>query len=563
MAADPAEWGDSASVLPPQHVPAASQYEPEQPAGDPLTTIGHIGRYAIKYKIGEGGLGSVYAAHDPLLSRLIAIKTLNVEVAEAQRREFNALFLHEARAAASLSHPHIVTVFDAGISDNKAYIAMELLKGRDLRQLRKEGWRPNHAQAALIVRRVADALAYAHSKGVVHCDIKPANIFMLSRTQPRVLDFGIARVAHHNDHNIEDITGGSPYYMAPEQIRQQPIDRRTDVFALGVVLYELLTDQKPFRGNTLAEVTEAVLNHNPPQAHTLNPDVPRLLSDIAARAMDKDVAHRFRSARALSRELRQWLEEHGQEGESGSDGFTPVRSRRAIGLSAALLVLAGLGVWSWVSNRPSPPDKAATAPAVAASHPSPSPASTVTASLPPTQPTPAPTPAPTPTPTPAPVPEAAPEPAPLASAPLEPAAAASAPPAVPQAMSPPLPATAPVPVASPTPVASAPLAAHTAVTRPARETPRERRARENQDAAAPPKATTPSLAVGLVRIAVSPWGQVEVDGAPVGLAPPLNELTLSEGKHQITLRNGDFPPYSISVKVTPGQPIVIKHNFGS
>ena len=141
----------------------------------------------------------MFAAHDPLLSRLIAVKTLNVEVADDERESFNAMFINEARAAGGLSHPHIVTVFDAGISDKRAYIAMELLKGRDLRQLRQEGWRATPAQAALIVRRVADALAFAHSKGVIHRDIKPANIFMVGRTQPRVLDFGIARVAHRQD----------------------------------------------------------------------------------------------------------------------------------------------------------------------------------------------------------------------------------------------------------------------------------------------------------------------------------------------------------------------------
>ena len=209
----------------------------------PSPTIGHIGRYALKHQLGEGGIGTVFAAHDPLLTRLIAVKTLHVEVDESERESFNALFLNEARAAGGLNHPHIVTVFDAGISDDRAYIAMELLKGRDLRQLRQEGWRATPAQAALIVRRVADALGYAHSKGVVHRDVKPANIFMIGRTQPKVLDFGIARIAHQHDaHNqTGEIAAGSPYYMAPEQARHEPTDRRADVFSLGVVLYELLT----------------------------------------------------------------------------------------------------------------------------------------------------------------------------------------------------------------------------------------------------------------------------------------------------------------------------------
>ena len=301
-------WSDTDIGAPPGPAPVfATNAQPK--TDDQMPTIGHIGRYALKYKIGAGGLGTVYAAHDPLLSRLIAIKTLNLEIAPEEREAFNALFLNEARAAGGLSHPHIVTVFDAGVSDSSAYIAMELLKGRDLRQLRQEGWRPTPAQAATIVRRVADALAYAHSKGVIHRDIKPANIFMVGRTQPRVLDFGIARITHQHD-GAGDIAAGSPYYMAPEQVRQQPVDRRADVFSLGVVLYELLTDKKPFTGRTLTEITGSVLDHKPPRADELDAGVPAALAEIVARAMEKDPEHRFRSARALSRELRHWLEEN-------------------------------------------------------------------------------------------------------------------------------------------------------------------------------------------------------------------------------------------------------------
>ena len=312
-------WADSGIGLP-KGPAAAFATNPEAQSEEQMPTIGHIGRYALKYRIGEGGLGTVYAAHDPLLSRLIAIKTLNLELSAEERESFNALFLNEARAAAGLSHPHIVTVFDAGTSDNSAYIAMELLKGRDLRQLRQEGWRPTPEQAALIVRRIADALAYAHSKGVVHRDVKPANIFMVGRTQPRMLDFGIARVAHRHE-GAGDIAAGSPYYMAPEQARHQTVDRRADVFSLGVVLYELLTDQKPFRGTTLAEISKAVIEHEPPLACEVDTRVPRALANIAARAMVKDPEQRYRSARTFSRELRHWLE----ESEGSAEVEEPVR----------------------------------------------------------------------------------------------------------------------------------------------------------------------------------------------------------------------------------------------
>ena len=306
-------WSDSDPPPVPAGAPVAFTGLVATPADRVMPTIGHIGRYALKYQLGEGGLGTVYAAHDPLLSRSIAVKTLHLHIADDQRAAFNAIFLDEARAAAGLAHPQIVTVFDAGISNDRAYIAMELLKGRDLRQLRGVGWRPTPAQAAIIVRRVADALAYAHSKGVVHRDIKPANIFMTSRTQPRVLDFGIARVAHERGGaGSTELAAGSPHYMAPEQARREPSDRRADVFSLGVVLYELLTDVKPFRGGTLADITRAVLEHEPPRADSVDADVPAGLATIAAKAMAKDPEQRHRSAGALARDLRGWLEDHGR-----------------------------------------------------------------------------------------------------------------------------------------------------------------------------------------------------------------------------------------------------------
>lgn len=526
-AADAAPWGDSDGEAPKGPV-AAFPTNPPARSDDQMPTIGHIGRYALKYKIGAGGLGTVFAAHDPLLSRLIAIKTLNLEISAEERESFNALFLNEARAAGSLSHPNIVTVFDAGVSEhngeNSAYIAMELLKGRDLRQLRQEGWRPTPAQAALIVRRVADALAYAHSKGVVHRDIKPANIFMVGRTQPRVLDFGIARVAHQHDSSAGDIAAGSPYYMAPEQVRQEPVDRRADVFSLGVVLYELLTDQRPFRGGTLSEITKSVLEHEPPRADVLVPAVPAALAEIAARAMEKDPDHRYRSARSLSRELRHWLEENSNP-DAAPEPEAPHPPRRLMLAGAVLsgLGLLGLGLWLGLAVHPDVEPPVAAAPAVVA------PAQTVAA---------------------------APEPAPTAAGPV---AAAPAPLE---------PAPAPPPVTPPAPepvVAVAPAPAPAAVAAPAPKpavAPRPVRPREIRSAAAA-TPTPAAVPLGTVRIAVTPWGNVEVDGAPVGTTPPLNELTLSEGRHQITVRNADFPPLSTVVTVTPGQPVTLRHRFGS
>ena len=324
-----------------------------------LPTIGNISRYALKYTLGEGGLGTVYAAHDPLLSRAVAIKTLHVDPSMTDPERFNALFLNEARAAGGLSHPQIVTVYDAGTSEQGPYIAMELLRGKDLRQLLAQGWRPTPSQAALIVRRVADALSYAHHKGVIHRDIKPANIFMTGRTQPRVLDFGIARIrqaeslAQRDDSQsrFHELVGGSPYYMSPEQVRRLPVDRRVDVYALGVVLYELLTGQRPFAGNSLEEIAEAVLRQPVPLAHEVNPEVPRALSEIVAQAMHRERDQRIRSARRLSQALREWIEgadapDVPQEGRSAlADGGVSGGAKRwLLPLAASGWVLALLGI---------------------------------------------------------------------------------------------------------------------------------------------------------------------------------------------------------------------------
>ncbi len=363
-------WNDSDADLMAGPRAVFSTNPPGVPAGD-LPSIGRIARYDLKYRIGEGGLGTVFAAHDPVLSRLIAIKTVHVEVAPAERDSFSALFMNEARAAAALSHANIVTVFDAGLSEGGAYIAMELLKGVDLRQLRLEGWRPTPAQAAQLAAKVADALAYAHAHGVVHRDIKPANIFMVGRTQPRVLDFGIARLTHRLDAAAhDDVCGGSPYYMAPEQILQQPTDARGDVFSLGVVLYELLTGERPFKGQALAQIQHAVLEHVPPPANEIAPDVPATLARIAARAMTKTPDGRYPSAAAMARALRQCQDDRADNADARTAQLRPVhpsaaRSRRwaafAAAAAAAALLLGLIIGWLVWSQRQSVPETGAAA----------------------------------------------------------------------------------------------------------------------------------------------------------------------------------------------------------
>jgi len=363
----PAETEGETTVAPPPPVLAGIG------PGMEGESIGHVGRYALKSVLGKGGLGTVYNAWDPLLSRTVALKTLHIDSDPASRESLDAMFLNEARAAAGLSHPHIVTVFDAGPSDSGVYIAMERLQGQDLRHLLLQGVRPGPIEAAQVVRRVADALAYAHRKGVVHCDVKPANIFMTGRMHPKVLDFGIARVAHRDVPALDGVIAGSPYYLAPEQIDGRSVDRRSDVYSLGVVLYELLVGKKPFEGKSLEEITAAVKAGDAIPAHRVSPKIPLGLSVIASRAMAADPDQRYPSARHLSMELRHWVdsaEARALKDEArGVAAQAPARNPLLrVGLPL-LGFLAVIGVLAWLKFGTSPAELAATPPPPSAAAP--------------------------------------------------------------------------------------------------------------------------------------------------------------------------------------------------
>jgi len=497
-------------------------------------SIGHVGRYALKSVLGKGGLGTVYNAWDPLLSRTVALKTLHIDSDPASRESLDAMFLNEARAAAGLSHPHIVTVFDAGPSDSGVYIAMERLQGQDLRHLLLQGVRPGPIEAAQVVRRVADALAYAHRKGVVHCDVKPANIFMTGRMHPKVLDFGIARVAHRDVPALDGVIAGSPYYLAPEQIDGRSVDRRSDVYSLGVVLYELLVGKKPFEGKTLEEITAAVKAGDAIPAHRVSPKIPLGLSVIASRAMAADPDQRYPSARHLSMELRHWVdsaEARALKDEArGVAAQAPARNQLLrIGLPL-LGFLAVIGALAWLKFGTSPAELVATPPPPRAAAPVPTAAATPSAVTI----------------------------APAAVAAEEAAARASAAAAGPTASA------AAVADAGSAAATSAPAADATA-SRPAVISKAEAARRRKAAAVASVTEGVPITAVlaeGVVQLAISPWGQVEVDGKPMGTSPPLTRLTLNSGNHTITVRNTDFPAYTQTVTVDGESPVTLRHRFG-
>jgi serine/threonine-protein kinase len=266
--------------------------------------ISHLGRYEIVGELGQGAMGVVYKATDPLIDRIVAIKTITLSLALEEREEYEARFYQEAKAAGRLSHPNIVTIFDVGRSGDIAYIAMEFLQGRELRDILNDEKLLPIDQVLDIVAQVALGLAYAHEHGIIHRDVKPSNIMVLRDGHAKITDFGIARMASAAVRTQTGMVLGSPKYMSPEQVMGKLTDQRSDIFSLGVMLYEMLTGQPPFLGENVNAIMYQTLNAVPQPPSSLNPAVPDMLNFIVAKALAKDIDNRYQGARDLANDLR-------------------------------------------------------------------------------------------------------------------------------------------------------------------------------------------------------------------------------------------------------------------
>jgi predicted Ser/Thr protein kinase len=269
-----------------------------------------LGRYEVVRELGKGAMGIVYLAKDPLIGRLVALKTIRAaaHADDDETKEFRERFIREAQAAGILNHPAIVTVHDIGQDDASgvSFIAMEYVEGQNIKEVLSQGRALSFDQIGDLIAQVADALDFAHSKGIVHRDVKPANIILLDGNRAKITDFGIAKIAS-GAANLTS-TGqflGTPNYMAPEQIKGAPVDGRTDIFSLGICLYECLTRRKPFGGDSLTSISYKIVHEPFPPLHEINPQIPEGYEEVVANSLAKDPARRYQRARDLANALRQ------------------------------------------------------------------------------------------------------------------------------------------------------------------------------------------------------------------------------------------------------------------
>src|SRR5215469_2511751 len=329
-----------------------------------------ISHYRILEKLGAGGMGVVYKAEDTRLNRAVALKFLPEDLAhDAQALE---RFRREAHACSALNHPNICTIYDVGEQDGRPFMAMEFIDGETLRHY--IGGKPLSTERVLdLCIQIADALDAAHSEGIIHRDIKPGNIFITKRGQAKVLDFGLAKLVPkgigtgspnaprgipEEPTSIVGVISGTPSYMSPEQVRGDDLDTRTDLFALGLIAYELATGHQAFGGKSGGAIIEAILTRSPAPATSLNPELPPKLEEIIRRLLEKDRDQRYQSATAVLEDLR-LLRREFETGHTAtiripqSTATTPRRpyARVAMALGALLVVAVAVGGRLYTTRR--------------------------------------------------------------------------------------------------------------------------------------------------------------------------------------------------------------------
>jgi serine/threonine protein kinase len=493
----------------------------------------HLNRYQVLTELGRGAMGVVYKAQDPVIDRTVAIKTISLEEPGSETNAWRQQFYREAKSAGRLNHPNIVTIYDVGESEEVAYIAMEFLGGQSLREILDSGTVLPPAAIAEIAAQVADGLAFAHLNGVVHRDIKPANIMVLDNGVVKITDFGIAHLPS-GTRTIAGTVFGSPKYISPERLQGHEVDGRSDIFSLGAVLYEMLTDFPPFFGGDLGAIIHQVMEVTPAPPSTRNRRIPPGFDYIVAKALAKRPDDRYRDAAEMAADLRNFADlkpPPEAENAAHADAVSAVAWREGdptLRLSSPL-VEATPNAFARSKTAGSDPWPSAL-PFLARSR-----AKIIAMARDPRLPIIA--------------------IAGLAVAVLVALVGWSLLPARTSINAAPR---LPVPVATVMPAA---------IAVPAMPSPPEPVKIEMQ----PPPNDAPVLAavqkvapenpLYRVALAVAPWGEIYVNGKKVGVSPPMTELKLAPGKYSVEIRNSTFDAYREDIDVRNGSNVKIKHRF--
>jgi eukaryotic-like serine/threonine-protein kinase len=520
-----------------------------------LDSRAKIDRYVVMETLGQGAMGTVYKAVDPLIERTVAIKTINLNLSNAERTEFETRFFREAKSAGRLSHANIVTIYDVGETDDIAYIAMEYLKGESLREMLDSGVVLPVALICKIAACVANALDYAHENDVVHRDIKPANIMISPDHAVKIMDFGIAQLPTGSQTQLGTLLG-SPKYMAPEQVAGRTADGRTDIFALGVVLYEMLTGTVPFDGDNLIAIMNKIANEAAVPPSSVSARVPKAFDNIVARALAKRPEDRYQRASEFAQALAH-LE---------ASSVTPAVASRSLKTSAA--TVDALATTMRLTNATQLRPVASETSAVATLRRSrPSAAQSIFTKLrhvtlrrvtlvgvpllvlvsvavvlqgnPKSKGMVAANPAPSST-------------IKGATATLSVAQSAGKPNSEATSVKPASASVIPLPADGDAARTNTNTSAAPAVV------PATARVASQKSAS---DAVQAESAKSTISLAVYPWGEVWVDGKNVGVSPPLTELKLAPGRHTIEIRNQTFTPYRETVTLTLDQSKKIRYKF--
>src|SRR5262252_10689060 len=269
-----------------------------------MMSLQTVGRYEITGELGRGAMGVVYKALDPTIGRTVALKTMRLDVHGLDAQEMVRRFQNEARAAGVLNHPNIVTIYDAGEQDGIFYIAMEFIEGTTLHEVLAEQRVLATDQVLQLTRQICKGLDYAHSNGIIHRDIKPANIMMTADGTVKIMDFGIAKAGGGMTSTGQVL--GTPNYMSPEQVKGKVLDGRSDLFSFGVVLYEMVTGEKPFVGQNVTTIIYKIVHENPIPPRDLDVTIHPGMSMVVTKALAKLPDDRYQSGADLSKDLENY-----------------------------------------------------------------------------------------------------------------------------------------------------------------------------------------------------------------------------------------------------------------